>query len=103
MERIKFQNSLSMTEIKNNYESKISELNLKINQLQENLDNLKTDNNSQVENMKKKYEEQIQELKKKHTEEINKLKNEYENKLKQLESNLKNNSDDDLNKMKIDY
>jgi len=28
LERIKFQNSLSMTEIKNNYESKISELNL---------------------------------------------------------------------------
>ena len=42
LERIKFQNSLSMTETKNNYESRISELNLKINQLQETLDNIKS-------------------------------------------------------------
>ena len=39
LERIKFQNSLTMTETKNNYESRISELNLKINQLQETLNN----------------------------------------------------------------
>ena len=54
LERIKFQNSLSMTETKNNYESRISELNLKINQLQETLDNIKSNNSSLLESTKKK-------------------------------------------------
>ena len=63
-----------MTEIKNNYESKISELNLKINQLQETLDNIKSNNNSLLESTKQNYEKQIQELKKKHSEEIAKIK-----------------------------
>ena len=89
LERIKFQNSLTLTETKNNYESRISELNLKINQLQETLDNIKSDNSSLLESTKKSYEDQIKELNKKHAEEIAKLKSEYEKKLKDLENNLK--------------
>ena len=55
LERIKFQNSLTMTETKNNYESRISELNLKINQLQETLDNIKSNNSSLLESTKKSF------------------------------------------------
>ena len=81
-----------MTETKNNYESRISELNLKINQLQETLNNIKSDNFSLLETTKKSYEDKIKELNKLHADEILKLKSEYEKKLKDLENNLKNNS-----------
>ena len=74
LERIKFQNSLTMTETKNNYESRISELNLKINQLQETLDNIKSNNSSLLESTKKSYEDQINNLNKSHSDEISKLK-----------------------------